>query len=181
MNFPNISSAQWMRYLACLAFLLAGACGPTFVSTNTSAVSATATTIGQDRLALPTAWLIIGDKHVAGTLAAGGTSQWHFDPALTIPEIKTAMLPAQAKVVVAIETNSLKSFTVTVRPWNRDGTIIPLVDGSARQLQVESQDTGSLTTITLDAIGNSDDQLLNVNLTLQDQWGFYLWRLNPHQ
>jgi len=60
-----------------------------------------------------------------------------------------------------------------------DGTIIPLVDDSARRLQIESQRLGNPTLTTLEAIGNSDDQLLTVNVTFDDGWGLYLGRINP--
>jgi hypothetical protein len=128
---------------------------------------------------LPSAWIIIGDQRTLGTLAAGGTSQGHFDAAPILPDIKTAVLPATAKIVIAIDSNSALNITVTVRLWNRDGTIIPLLDGSARKLQIESQGVGSVTRITLEALANGADQLLNANVTFKDGWGFYLWRLNP--
>jgi hypothetical protein len=160
--------------------LLAGACGQPNASTEIPPLLPTTnTSVSQDVISLPKVQLILWNKQFSGTLAAGGTSHGHFDPPPVLADITTATLPAEGKVVIAIESIALQNLRVTVRPWNRDGTIIPLVDSWARELHFESQSIGGTTIITLEPVGNSDDQLLNVNATFQDGWGFYLWRLNP--
>jgi hypothetical protein len=170
---------QWIPRVAWVMLLLTAACGQSFVVRTTPTIQLTVPRIEQDVHGLPGVRLILGDSQFAGTLAAGGTTLWHVDPALSLPNIQTAMLPAQSKVVIAIDSDSVQSFTVTVRPWNRDGTIIPLVDGSSRQLAIEAHQAVGPTILTLEAIGNTDDQLLNINIVFKDSWGFFLWRLNP--
>ena len=128
----------------------------------------------------PPAWLIVGDQAVIGTLAAGGTSRVHGDPAYAIPGLPTASLPADARAVIVVGSESFKSFKATVRPWSEDGRIVPLYDDTARELKAEVQREGNLTVFTLEPTGDASDQLLNVNITfpVEDGWGFYLWRLN---
>jgi len=136
-------------------------------------------TVTQD--APPLVWLIVGDKAVIGTLAAGGTSRGHGDPAYALPDLPAASLPADARAVIVVGSESFKSFKATVRPWSEDGRIVPLYDNAARELKAEVQREGSLTVFTLEPTGDASDQLLNVNITfsVDDAWGFYLWRLNP--
>jgi len=43
----------------------------------------------------PSVWLIVGDQAIPPSLAAGGTEQGHFDPAVAIPNIATATLLAK--------------------------------------------------------------------------------------
>jgi len=171
----------WIPCVARVLLLLTTACGQTFVVTTTPTLQLTTPRIEQPLHDLPGVRLIVGDRQFAGTLAAGGTTQWHVDPAVSLPNIQTAMLPAQSKAVIAIDSDSVQSFTVTVRPWNKDGTIIPLVDGSSRQLQIEARPASGSTNLTLEAIGSTDDLLLNLSIVFKGSWGFYLWRLNPRR
>src|SRR5216683_5337064 len=112
------SPARHSFQLAALVTLVfAVACGQPLASPPTPLASTTPPGISQDDVRLPTAWLVIGGEKVPGTLAAGGTPQGHFDPARTLPGLKTAILPREAKVVIAIESNLLQGFMATVRPW----------------------------------------------------------------
>jgi hypothetical protein len=130
---------------------------------------------------LPPVWLIVGDQAIPPSLAAGGTSREHGDPAYAIPNLPTASLPADARAVIVVGSESVKSFKATVRPWSEDGRIVPLDDETARELKAEVQREGNLTVFILEPTGDAGDQLLNVNITfpVDDSWGFYLWRLNP--
>src|SRR5436305_580508 len=69
---------------------------------NTPSLPATAPHGGQVADELPNVWLTNGGNQWVGTLAAGGTSEWHFDPALTLPNIQTPRLPAQTRAVITI-------------------------------------------------------------------------------
>ena len=185
MKSESKSAMQRMIHGTIMVVLLAAACGQSVTSTNTPTIKDTTPEIIQVGHDLPRVWLIIDNRQLEGTLAAGGSTQGHFDPALTLPNIKTANWPADARPVIAIDSSSVQALTVTVRPWTRDGRIIPLADSSVRQLKIvaenisNAQAMGVTTTITFEAIANVDDQLLNVNVTFKDEWGFYLWRLNP--
>ncbi|HKZ83513.1 MAG TPA: hypothetical protein VJ793_07630 [Anaerolineae bacterium] len=193
--FSNISMNRMILLLITISALVACTTGtppqtPTAVPTPTGA-TAPATYNG---LPLPTprpaeaglsqpppAWLIVGDKAITGTLAAGGTSRVHGDPAYALPDLPTAILPADARAVIVVGSQSFKSFKATVRPWSEDGRIVPLLDDTARELKAEVQREGNLTVFTLEPTGDASDQLLNANITfsVDDAWGFYLWRLNP--
>jgi len=131
----------------------------------------------------PPVWLIAGDKAVIGTLAAGGTSRGHADPAYALPDLPIASLLADAPAVIVVGSESVKSFKATVRPWSEDGRIVPLYDDTARELKAEVQREENLTVFTLESTGDAGDQLLNVNITfpVENAWAFYLWRLNPAQ
>ena len=129
----------------------------------------------------PPVWLIVGDQAIPPSLAAGGTERGHFDPAQAIPNIATATLPAEASAVIVVASESFTEFKATVRAWREDGSIVPLVDDTARELNAEVQQQGNLTVFTLEPTGDAGDQLLNVYITFpaENAWGFYLWRLNP--
>src|SRR5258706_5709074 len=147
MPFANRLAKPRRQFLAGLLVFAAVACGQSTASTNTPITATTTPGISSDDIRLPAAWLFIGDQQVAGTLAAGGTPQGHFDPALALPDLKTAILPPAAPVIIAIESDLIQNITATVRPWIPDGTIIPLVDPSARRLQIESERTGNPTLV----------------------------------
>ena len=85
----------------------------------------------------PPVWLIVGDKAVIGTLAAGGTSRGHRDPAYALPDLPTSSLPADAQAVIVVGSQSFTSFKATLRPWSEDGRIVPLDDDTARELKAE--------------------------------------------
>ena len=129
----------------------------------------------------PPVWLIVGDQAIPASLAAGGTVRGHFDPAFAIPDIATATLPAEASAVIVVASESFTEFKATVRAWREDGSIVPLLDDTARELNAEIQQQGNLTVFTLEPTGEAGDQLLNVYITFstENAWGFYLWRLNP--
>ena len=129
----------------------------------------------------PPVWLIVGDQVIPPSLAAGGTEQGHFDPPAAIPNIATATLPAEVSAVVVVASESFTKFKATVRAWREDGSIVPLFDDTARELNTESQQQGNLAVFTLAPTGEAGDQLLNVHITfpIGNAWGFYLWRLNP--
>ena len=134
---------------------------------------------GPELNTLPGVRLIVVDRQFAATLATGGTTLWHVDPAVSLPNITAVMLPAQSETGIAIDTDSVRSLSVTVHPWNKDGTIIPLVDGSSRPLRVGFHQAAGSCILTVEAIGNTDDQLLDLTVVFKDGWGYYLWRLNP--
>src|SRR5260370_33478384 len=121
MPFANSPAKPWLLLVAFIMVLFAVACGQPLASPPTPLASTTPPGISQDDVRLPTAWLVIGGEKVPGTLAAGGTPQGHFDPARTLPGLKTAILPREAKVVIATESNLLQGFMATVRPWASDG------------------------------------------------------------
>ena len=129
----------------------------------------------------PPVWIIVGDQAVLASLAAGGTSSAHGDPAPVIPNIATVALPTEARAIILVASESFTEFKATVRPWREDGWIVPLFDDTARELNAEIQRQGNLTVFTLEPTGEAGDQLLNVYITFpaQNAWGFYLWRLNP--
>src|SRR5438093_13167809 len=92
--------------------LLTAACGRSFVVATTRTIQLTTPGVEQDVSNLPGVRLVVGDRQFAGTLAAGGTTQWHFDPAMSLPNLKAATLPAQSTAGIAIDSESVQSFTV---------------------------------------------------------------------
>src|SRR5258708_25252482 len=111
MLFANSPAKPWLLLVAFIMVLFAVVCGQPLASPLTPQASTTPPGISQDDVRLPTAWLVIGDKQVAGTLAAGGTPQGHFDPARTRPDLKTAILPHDVPLVITIESNLLQNFS----------------------------------------------------------------------
>ncbi len=127
----------------------------------------------------PPAWLTVGSDVVAGTFAAGGSVSGHIDPVMAIPDLPTATLPGDGQLVIVVGARVVSQFQATIRPWSKDGSIIPLFDTSARELSVTARRDEKVTAFTLTPSGNVSDQLLRVYITFPDSDAFYLWRLNP--
>jgi len=129
----------------------------------------------------PPAWLIDDTDAILGTLAAGGSSRGHGDPAPIIPKIGHARIRSAQPLVIIVKAESLVQAEATLRPWRMDNTITPLIDSTAHNLTVRMHQEGLFTVLTIDPIHVIGDQLLNIHLTFAaaDTWGFYLWQLTP--
>jgi hypothetical protein len=125
----------------------------------------------------PSAWLIVEDSVVPATFAAGGTRASHLDPVPAMPDLMTVAIPAQTRATIVVDARSIARLQAVVRPWSEDGRIIPLFDDAARELQAAVH-AGERTTIySLEPIGDADDTLLRVHITLAGGETFYVWHL----
>ena len=146
---------------------------------------------------LPPAWLVVGNIAVLGS---GGSYEVtmiddkgqcclteHGDaaPPPLYPDLATASLAADGRVVIVIGSRSIKEFHATVRPWTDEPA---LYSGAERELKAEAEPAGNATAFVLEPTGEAGDLLLLVSITFpvefdpnypMDNSASYLWRLNP--
>ena len=86
----------------------------------------------------PPAWLVVGRATIPATYAAFTTATAHIDPAQTISNIATIILPSTTDTVtLVIGPGAIDKLDATLRPWA--GAIIPLLDPNATVLGTDTQ------------------------------------------
>jgi len=129
-------------------------------------------------LELPSAWLIQAHEAVPGRIAAGGIGLAHFDPQPSMPDLVSVEVPTDQAAIMLFHSPSFDNLEATVRPWPSDGTILPLIDETARSLDYTATTEGKFYVVTLEPIGDQSDLLLTLSVTMDDTWAFYLCRIN---
>jgi hypothetical protein len=160
-----------------LLWLILTACGSSTTPVDTQVGPTQVNADGGPQSDLPSAWIVSHATQILGTLAAGGTTKGHFDPAPKLPDLAQVGLIANSQAIIMIKSSSIQEFKATVRPWKADGTIVPLEDPSARE--ITGQLDKSTIRIWLNLSGEDMDQILNIKITFSEGWGYYLWRIHP--
>jgi len=184
---------------------------PTQISEPTRAVIPTLTPVAAtyQGVALPTpqpidmeavpppAWLISDDKAVPATYGTysisanvqGTIVQGHLDaaPPLSKDGLATASLSANEPVTLILGSGTLPLEAVQANVAKElAGTLLYGLADPRPLNRVEARHEGNLTVLTFEPIGNEDDQILQVVVTVENNEASpftgeatYFWRLNP--
>lgn len=166
--------------VALVTMLALGACAPDRSSVPTSYDGVRLPAAKPMDADVPPAWLIAGGQAIAAAVAAFTWDGAHADPAYAIPDLAIAATHADKPAVILVAARQVEAFQVTVRPWSKDGRIVPLFDESARELLVTSRSDGKVpdtTVLTVTPTSYATDQLMRAHIKFGKGEAFYVWRL----
>src|SRR5437588_7193109 len=93
--------------VAGLQWLTLTGCGSSITPAETRVAPTQVSALSSPQSALPPVWIISNGIQILGTLAAGGTTTGHFDPALMLPDIAQVGLAGNTEDTIVIKSSSI--------------------------------------------------------------------------